>query len=320
MFISYAQNFEDVILWRALKHVENPFYVDIGAQDPVIDSVSRGFYEMGWRGLHVEPTATYANKLRENCPDEEVVQVAIGNGQGDIAFFEIPETGLSTGELAIAEQHRGNGAEILETTVPLMSLSELFDRVVPRTIHWLKIDVEGMEQSVIESWTPSKVRPWIVVVESTKPNSQMPSHEGWEPTLLGIGYEFSYFDGLSRYYVSLNHPELKASFGPGPNLFDGFAISGTAQTSVAAVVNKRVEDLKQERNERDRQLDELKACLNEKDLKIADLEQIVAKKDLNIVQLKESLENRERKLNDIYTSWSWKVTYPYRMVMQFLRH
>ena len=56
MFISYAQNFEDVILWRALKHVENGFYIDIGAQDPVIDSVSRGFYEKGWRGLHVEPT------------------------------------------------------------------------------------------------------------------------------------------------------------------------------------------------------------------------------------------------------------------------
>ena len=131
MFISYAQNFEDVILWRALKHLENGFYIDIGAQDPIIDSVSRGFYEKGWRGLHVEPTATYAGTLRDNRPDEEVVQVAIGNGQGDIAFFEIPETGLSTGDLAIAELHRNNGAKVVETTVPLMSLNELFERVAP---------------------------------------------------------------------------------------------------------------------------------------------------------------------------------------------
>ena len=28
MFISYAQNFEDVMLWRALKHVEKGFYID----------------------------------------------------------------------------------------------------------------------------------------------------------------------------------------------------------------------------------------------------------------------------------------------------
>ena len=29
--ISYAQNFEDVMLWRALQHVGTGYYVDIGA-------------------------------------------------------------------------------------------------------------------------------------------------------------------------------------------------------------------------------------------------------------------------------------------------
>ena len=47
---SYAQNFEDVILWRALEHVERGFYIDIGAQDPVVDSVSLAFYERGLAG------------------------------------------------------------------------------------------------------------------------------------------------------------------------------------------------------------------------------------------------------------------------------
>ena len=53
--ISYAQNFEDVMLWRALGQIEHGFYIDIGAQDPIIDSVSLAFYEHGWRGIHVEP-------------------------------------------------------------------------------------------------------------------------------------------------------------------------------------------------------------------------------------------------------------------------
>jgi len=57
---SYAQNFEDVMLWRALKHVEKGFYVDIGAQDPLVDSVSLAFYEHGWRGVNVEPTQQYS--------------------------------------------------------------------------------------------------------------------------------------------------------------------------------------------------------------------------------------------------------------------
>ena len=56
MLTSYAQNFEDVLLRRALRDIEAGFYVDIGAQDPVVDSVSRGFYELGWRGIHAEAT------------------------------------------------------------------------------------------------------------------------------------------------------------------------------------------------------------------------------------------------------------------------
>jgi len=52
-FISYAQNFEDVMLWRALGHVSAGRYIDVGAQDPVVDSVSKAFYEHGWRRIHV---------------------------------------------------------------------------------------------------------------------------------------------------------------------------------------------------------------------------------------------------------------------------
>ncbi|WP_163460403.1 FkbM family methyltransferase, partial [Escherichia coli] len=66
--------------------------------------------------------------------------------------------------------------------VPMMPLSGLFASIGAREIHWLKIDVEGMEKSVIESWSPSARRPWIVVVESTLPNSQIPSHAAWEST------------------------------------------------------------------------------------------------------------------------------------------
>ena len=61
-FISYAQNYEDVMLWRALQHVENGFYVDVGANDPTVDSVTKAFYDRGWRGLNIEPVQLYYKK------------------------------------------------------------------------------------------------------------------------------------------------------------------------------------------------------------------------------------------------------------------
>src|SRR5262245_18396604 len=106
MFVSYAQNFEDVMLRRALRHVTEGFYIGIGAQDPTVDSVSLCFYEMGWRGLHVEPTAVFADKLRAARPDEEVIQAAVGARGETCTFYEIfPDTGLSTGSSTLAQQH-----------------------------------------------------------------------------------------------------------------------------------------------------------------------------------------------------------------------
>ena len=53
-FISYAQNAEDVVLWRTLGHVPCGSYVDVGAADPTADSVTRGSMKR-WRGVNVEP-------------------------------------------------------------------------------------------------------------------------------------------------------------------------------------------------------------------------------------------------------------------------
>ena len=58
------------MLWRALGRIENGFYIDVGAHDPVVDSVSKAFYEHGWRGLHVEPLPEYAAVIRQDRPDE----------------------------------------------------------------------------------------------------------------------------------------------------------------------------------------------------------------------------------------------------------
>lgn len=46
-FVSYAQNFEDVILNRIFKNIKEGFYVDIGAADPLYDSVTKAFYDRG---------------------------------------------------------------------------------------------------------------------------------------------------------------------------------------------------------------------------------------------------------------------------------
>jgi hypothetical protein len=48
--ITYAQNFEDVLLARVFRGRTDGFYVDVGAGDPIELSVTKWFYDLGWSG------------------------------------------------------------------------------------------------------------------------------------------------------------------------------------------------------------------------------------------------------------------------------
>lgn len=222
---SYAQNFEDVLLWRALKGVENGAYVDLGAQHPVVDSVSRWFYDQGWRGVHVEPVPFYADLLRKDRPDEDVIEAVVSEEAGDQIIYVFPDTGLSTMSLAFAQGHRESlGRDWHECIVSSLTLSDLFERTANRDVHWLKVDVEGHERSVLASWGENPVRPWIVLVEATLPNTQIETHTEWESLLTSRGYAFVYADGLNRYYLHEAHDELRDRFRYPPNYFDHFSL------------------------------------------------------------------------------------------------
>lgn len=250
-FVSYAQNFEDVLLWRALGHVERGFYVDVGAQDPMIDSVSLAFYERGWRGVHIEPSPQYAAKLREFRPDETVIEAAVAAAPGTLTFFEVPGTGLGTADCEIAEQHRVAGFEVKQRTVDCQTLTQLLAPFLDRDIHWMKIDVEGLEAEVIAGWDAKRVRPWIVIVEATRPLTEVEAHDEWEPLVLGRGYDFAFFDGLNRYYVSNDRRDLLASFSRPANVFDRFELSGTASNTFTQRLERRISALKDLQGELD---------------------------------------------------------------------
>ncbi len=225
-FTSYAQNFEDVMLWRALKHVQNGVYVDVGAQHPVVDSVSKAFYERGWKGIHIEPVLEYARLLREDRPEEVVLQVALADIEGTLELNVIPNTGLSTAVDAFAERHElERGFDRQRMQVPILTLKSALMSLVGKDVHWLKIDVEGFEGKVLQGWDSQILRPWIMVVEATIPGSPETNYADWNPILTAADYQFVYFDGLNRFYVAKEHAYLAEAFSCPPNVFDDVRLS-----------------------------------------------------------------------------------------------
>jgi FkbM family methyltransferase len=222
--ICYAQNFEDVILWRALGHIANGHYLDIGAQHPEIDSVSKSFHNAGWRGVHVEPVPAYAAALREDRPDDIVIEAAVGQGQSALTIQVFEGTGLSTVDVDIAAAHIAAGHGAVPMEVQQVSLESLLDRFEGRDLHWMKVDVKGAEADVLSSWGNSTVRPWVVIVEAIDPLTAQPTDHQWRNLIEQRGYHEALCDGVNRFFVAEGRDEVFDTVRAPANSLDDFIV------------------------------------------------------------------------------------------------
>ncbi len=94
-FLSFAPNFEDVLLWRALKDVAGGFYIDAAATDPDEGSVTRAFYDRGWRGVNVAESPESYTRLLAGRPRDvtlppglhSLAEIVRDAAPGDVHFL-----------------------------------------------------------------------------------------------------------------------------------------------------------------------------------------------------------------------------------------
>jgi FkbM family methyltransferase len=210
------------MLARALRGVDKGFYIDVGAQDPVNDSVTKSLYDRGWHGINVEPVTHWFERLVVDRPRDCNLQLAVSDGPGTLHLFEVVDSGLSTTDRGFAERHARDGHHIRESDIACVTLDNICEVHGVDEVHFLKIDCEGAEEAALRGLSLKSVRPWIILLEATEPNSQEPAYHSWEPLLTERGYHFVYEDGLNRFYVADEHDELDRAFTFPPNVFDQF--------------------------------------------------------------------------------------------------
>jgi FkbM family methyltransferase len=228
MFVSYAQNFEDVMLHRAFASSADGFYIDVGAWHPDLHSVTKHFYERGWSGINIEPSRSYYRILAKRRGRDTNMNVAVGSHAGELDFIEVAGSGLSSlRQDAIAHANR-HGLFPRRYKVPVVTLQSICEEYCRgKQISFLKIDVEGSEEDVIESLDWHIYRPILVVIEAVEPETMLPAWDSWEPILLRAGYISVWFDGINKYYLRNESEELKKCFLVPPGLVDGFVLDSS---------------------------------------------------------------------------------------------
>ena len=203
----YAQRGEDVMLSRLIGETKhNGLIIDVGAYDPIVDSVTAHFYlEKQFRCINIEPIPALFSLFPEARPRDINLRCGVSDREGFQVITEIVDTGLSTFHAinAIAAISRGHKANRI--MCKLRTLSDICNEHVPlgQHIDALKIDVEGYEAEVIRGANWRLYRPQFVVVEATRPCTEIPNYDEWEPDLLAARYRFIHDDSLNRWYEAL---------------------------------------------------------------------------------------------------------------------
>lgn len=221
---SYAQNREDVLLDRLFPRGLKGFYIDVGANDPVQNSVTKHFYDLGWRGVNVEPATAPFERLREARPRDVNLNLGLSDHEDTLTFYEFPATisGISTFSAEHARWHKEQGHPSEDRSIPVTTLAKICAEHVDAEIDFLTVDVEGHEREVLEGGDWSRWRPRVVVVEATQPATTNPTHQEWEHVLIDAEYVFAAFDGLNRYYVREEDAHLAAGLTTPVNVTDQF--------------------------------------------------------------------------------------------------
>lgn len=213
--ISYAQNYEDVLLSRVFREPEG-FYLDVGANHPVFHSVTKLFHDRGWRGINVEPSPVVHQHLMADRPRDLNLNVGLSDRDGTLTFYEsLVYHGWSTFRPDLAERYREMNVAMAERPVPVTTLARVCEAHVDRPIDFLKIDAEGFEREVLLGADFTRWRPRVMLIENSWP-------EAWEPVLEGLDYRFACFDGLNRFYVRAEDEHLLPAFATQANVLDNF--------------------------------------------------------------------------------------------------
>jgi FkbM family methyltransferase len=308
--ISYAQNFEDVMLLRALADVGEGFYVDVGAQHPINGSVTKAFHLRGWRGINIEPVDRWFRLLCEDRPNDINLRIPISDAPGYLDLFDVEDTGLSTVRQDYAETYTEDGWNVVKHRLKAHTLSAVLRAHAPKDIHFLKVDVEGAEAAVLRSLDFNRFRPWIVLVEATKPNSPEPVFAEWEPLLLDAGYLFAYDDGLNRYYVATEQKDRIKYFSKPPNFFDDFMLY--SESWARSQMDRLANEVEFERNQMQRVSDDYQVAAAKVERLESNRDEILAGVDYRIAMLdahiSEQLESLNQRISEHLGSLDQRVS------------
>ena len=152
---SFSQEGEDLVLRRFLEGRKTGFYVDVGAHHPRRFSNTCYFYETGWQGINIDPSASAIEEFDKARPRDINLCLGIAESPGDLTYYIFDEPALNTFDEALKREREANTSYrvVRKTKVTVDRLDNVLGRKLPKgcAIDFMSVDVEGLDLQVLRS-------------------------------------------------------------------------------------------------------------------------------------------------------------------------
>ena len=93
---SYSQEGEDILLKRIFNNKKNGFYVDVGAHHPKRFSNTNIFYQMGWRGINIDPMPSSMDLFKRYRPRDINLEFGVAKKKGIMKYYIFNDPALNS--------------------------------------------------------------------------------------------------------------------------------------------------------------------------------------------------------------------------------
>jgi FkbM family methyltransferase len=197
------------LILQAFDFARAGFFIEVGANDPRLNSLTYLLERLGWSGMLVDPLSTCYEKLRRTRPRSRSFRCACVSPDkvGTITLHAPdPSSVVATVEKNVDDF---DIKYAFTETCDAVTLDSLVEQVRPARIDFLSIDTEGTELDVLLGFDLARHRPRLILIEDKL------YHLSKHRYLTRHGYRLVKRTVLNNWYVPALQQDLKVRSSAG---------------------------------------------------------------------------------------------------------
>ncbi|MDX2195608.1 MAG: FkbM family methyltransferase [Cytophagales bacterium] len=172
-FSQYGEDINIQLLLRDLYRVSKVNYMDIGCCHPYENNNTYLFYKSGSAGVNIDANPRFIQNFNKLRPRDVNINAGVVPPlqSSNLYFFEMSLSDMSTFDQDVVASNEKAGINVVaKYEVPVYTLEQIVQKYFAgKDIHFMSIDVEGVDFGIIESYDFEKnTRPYIICIENVK--------------------------------------------------------------------------------------------------------------------------------------------------------